>query len=110
MNEPEFDAFIECWNDARFFEAHEVLEGLWMRTRDEFQRGLIQLAAALYHIQRSNLKGARTMCDRALSRLNQKSNHPTPIEAKALIDFASRVRKELSDSNGADLIASRPRL
>ena len=110
MNEPEFDAFIECWNDARFFEAHEVLEGLWMRTRDEFQRGLIQLAAALYHIQRDNLKGARTMCDRALPRLNQKSNDPSPIEAKAMIDFAQRVRKELSDSNGADVIESRPRL
>ena len=110
MSEPEVDAFIECWNDGLFFEAHEVLEGLWMRTRDEFQRGLIQLAAALYHIQRDNIKGARTIFDRALPRLNQQPKHPTPIEAKALIDFASRVRKELSDSNGADLIDSRQRL
>lgn len=110
MNEPEFDAFIERWNEARFFEAHEVLEGLWMRTRDEYQRGLIQLAAALYHIQRNNLKGARTMCDRALPRLQKKSIHPSPIEAKAMIDFVLRVRRELSDSNGAELIDQRPRL
>jgi hypothetical protein len=110
VNEPEFDAFIECWNDARFFEAHEVLEGLWMRTRDEYQRGLIQLAAALYHIQRDNVKGARTMCDRALPRLRLESNNSSPIEAKAMIDFASCVRRDLSDSNGADLINSRPRL
>lgn len=110
MNEPEFEAFIECWNDARFFEAHEVLEGLWIRTRDEYQRGLIQLAAALYHIQRANLTGARTMCDRALPRLRERSSHPSPIDAKAMIDFASRVRSELSDSNGAKLIESRPKL
>jgi len=110
VNGPELDAYIECWNDARFFEAHEVLEGLWMRTRDEYQRGLIQLAAALYHIQRANLKGARTMCDRALPRLRMKSADPSPVEAEAMIAFAERVRKELSDSNGTQLIASRPRL
>ena len=110
MNEPEFDAFIECWNDARFFEAHEVLEGLWMRTRDEYQRGLIQLAAALYHIQRSNLKGARTMCDRALPRLRKKSTDPSPVDAEMMIVFAERVRRDLCDSNGAELIEARPKL
>ena len=110
MNEPEFDAFIGCWNEGRFFEAHEVLEGLWMRTRDEFQRGLIQLAAALYHIQRGNIKGARTMFDRALPRLSSGSTNPSPIEATPMVDFASRVRAELSETNGIDLIESRPRL
>jgi len=110
VNEPEFDAFIECWNDARFFEAHEVLEGLWMRTRDEYQRGLIQLAAALYHIQRSNLKGARTMCDRALPRLKMKSGFPSPVDGTPLAVFAERMRRELSAENGAELIDARPRL
>ena len=110
MNEPEFDAFIGCWNDARFFEAHEVLEGLWVRTRDEFQRGLIQLAAALYHIQRDNLKGARTMCDRALPRLRKKSDDPSPVDAEKMGAFAERVRRDLSDLNGAELIDQRPRL
>jgi len=110
VNEPEFDAFIECWNDARFFEAHEVLEGLWMRTRDEFQRGLIQLAAALYHIQRENLKGARTMCDRALPRLQNKSSDPSPVDSDTMVAFAERVRRELTDSNGGELIDQRPRL
>ena len=110
MNEPEFDAYIECWNGARFFDAHEVLEGLWIRTRDEYQRGLIQLAAALYHIQRNNLKGARTMCDRALPHLKAASNLPSPVAAGPLIAFAELVRRELSESNGGDLIDLRPRL
>ena len=110
MSEPEFGAFIACWNDARFFEAHEVLEGLWIRTRDEFQRGLIQLAAALHHVQRGNLKGARTMCDRALPRLHLTSGFPSPIDAAPLIAYAARVRRDLTKSNGAELIDSRPRL
>ncbi|HYK53213.1 MAG TPA: DUF309 domain-containing protein [Candidatus Eremiobacteraceae bacterium] len=110
VNEPEYDAFISCWNDARFFEAHEVLEGLWIRTRDEFQRGLIQLAAALYHIQRQNLKGALTMCDRALPRLKKKSGFPSPVSPLPLIDYAERLRRDLSASNGMQLIDARPRL
>ena len=110
MNEPEYDAFVACWNGARFFEAHEVLEGLWVRTRDEFQRGLIQLAAALYHIQRHNVKGARTMCERALPRLRLVSAFPSPVEAAPMIAFGERVRRDLTAKNGADLIDSRPRL
>jgi DUF309 family protein family protein len=110
VNEPEYDAFVACWNDARFFEAHEVLEGLWVRTRDEYQRGLIQLAAALVHVQRDNLKGARTMCDRALPRLGLKSSFPAPVAAGPMIEFARRVRRDLTTANGAELIDSRPRL
>jgi len=109
-NEPEYDAFVACWNEARFFEAHEVLEGLWIRTRDEYQRGLIQLAAALYHIQRQNLKGARTMCDRALPRLKKKSGFPSPLLVPQLIDYAERLRRDLSETNGMELIDARPRL
>jgi predicted metal-dependent hydrolase len=110
VTDPEYDAFVECWNGERFFEAHEVLEGLWMRTRDRGQQGLIQLAAALYHIQRGNLKGARTMLDRALPRLRDPDNAKGPVDAGMMIEFAVRVREMLAQSNGDALIASRPRL
>ena len=40
-----------------------------MRTRDPVQQGLIQLAVALHHIGRGNVKGAKTMIERALPRL-----------------------------------------
>ena len=109
MIEPEYAAFVDCWNDVRFFEAHEVLEGLWMRTRDRRQQGLIQLAAALYHVQRGNLKGARTMFDRALPRLRDRGA-AGPIDLEPMIAFAERVRHSLTADNGEALIASRPRL
>ena len=108
MNEPEFDAFADCWNAGRFFEAHEVLEGLWMRTRDECQRGLIQLAAALYHVQRANLRGARTMLDRALPRLRTGSKHPMPVDVGQMIAYAERLRAALTPHAAAALIADRP--
>jgi predicted metal-dependent hydrolase len=110
MIEPEYAAFVECWNDERFFEAHEVLEGLWIRTRDRGQQGLIQVAAALYHVQRGNFKGALTMFDRALTRLRESRVMPGPVDLGSMRAYAERVRASLSETNGAELIASRPRL
>lgn len=110
MTEPEYAAFIECWDDGRFFEAHEVLEGLWVRTRSRHEQALIQLAAALYHVQRGNIKGARTMIDRALSRLTDVQLPTRPVNLETMRAFAERVRATLTQTNGAELIASRPRL
>ena len=110
MIEPEFEAFADCWNSGRFFEAHEVLEGLWMRTRDPGQQGLIQLAAALYHVERGNLRGARTMLDRALRRLRAPSAQPAPFPVQPMIEFAYRAREELDETNGTAVVGARPRV
>lgn len=51
-----YRAFFDCFNAGRYFEAHEVLEALWLpvRGRNEacFYQGLIQLAGAFVHLQR----------------------------------------------------------
>jgi len=108
--EPEIPAFAALWNEGRFFEAHEVLEGLWMRRRDKGLQGLIQVAAALYHVQRGNLRGARTMIDRATPRLLNPDNAPCEINQKSMADFAARVKAALDSPELNALIASRPRL
>ena len=50
-------AFFECFNQGLFFEAHEVLEHLWLAGRGganhAFYKGLIQLAGAFVHLQRN---------------------------------------------------------
>ncbi|WP_243674725.1 DUF309 domain-containing protein [Vulcanisaeta distributa] len=38
--------YVELFNEERFWEAHEVLEKVWRRNKDEGIRGLIILAAA----------------------------------------------------------------
>jgi predicted metal-dependent hydrolase len=56
----EWDAhylgYFQCFNQQLFFEAHEVLEELWLAQRgqpnDLFYKGLIQLAGAFVHIQK----------------------------------------------------------
>lgn len=110
MIEPEYAAFVECWNDERFFEAHEVLEGLWVRTRDRGQQGLIQMAAALYHVQLGNVRGARTMIDRALPRLRDPAACVSPVSVRSICEFGERLRAALESTDGRALIVSRPRL
>jgi uncharacterized protein len=104
MIEPEYTAFARCWDDGEFFRAHEVLEGLWVRTRDRGQQGLIQMAAALYHVQRGNLKGARTMIERALPRLLGQAAGG-PIDRARIALYADRLRTAVV-SGDADEIAA----
>jgi predicted metal-dependent hydrolase len=49
--------FFDCFNRQLYFEAHEVLEELWLQDRfgpgGAFYKGLIQLAGAFVHVQKS---------------------------------------------------------
>jgi predicted metal-dependent hydrolase len=49
-------SFFACFNQQKYFEAHEVLEGLWLGQRHSpdgaFYQGLIQLAGAFVHAQK----------------------------------------------------------
>lgn len=65
--------FIELFNQEKFFEAHEVLEDLWRQTSDEskdFYHGLIQIAAAMVHVQRKNRTGAKRLLSTAAKYLS----------------------------------------
>ena len=51
-----YAAFFECFNRGLFYEAHEVLEQLWLAQRggpnDHFYKGLIQVAGAFVHLRK----------------------------------------------------------
>ena len=53
---PFYRAFFLCWNERRYYEAHDVLEQLWLETRSadaKYFRGLIQAAGAFVHLQKN---------------------------------------------------------
>jgi len=107
--EPEYREFARCWNDGDFFMAHEVLEGLWTRTRDRGQQGLIQIAVALHHISRGNLRGAKTMIDRALPRLRSAAT-TEPIDLSMMARYAVDLREAIDRDRAQAALESRPRL
>ena len=52
---PFYRAFFRCWNEQRYYEAHDVLEQLWLKTDSsdaDFFNGLIQAAGAFVHLQK----------------------------------------------------------
>ena len=54
---PCYQGYFQCFNDARYYEAHDVLEHLWLRggradPAYAFYKGLIQLAGAFVHLQK----------------------------------------------------------
>jgi predicted metal-dependent hydrolase len=54
-NNPFYRAFFRCWNEQRYYEAHDVLEQLWFKTDSsdaDFFKGLIQAAGAFVHLQK----------------------------------------------------------
>jgi len=108
--EDDLRRFADCWNDERFFDAHEALEPRWIKTRDRGLRGLIQLAAAFHHLQRGNLVGARTTLERAITRLTDPEKAPCAIDQPGLAEYAARVLTSLGKIPAAKIIANRPRL
>jgi len=58
-------AWFDCFNRQLYFEAHEVLEDLWLPIRREpagdFYKGLIQLAGAFVHLQKERLGPAAAL-------------------------------------------------
>ena len=57
--------YFECFNSELFYEAHDVLEELWLANRQGpnygFYKGLIQLAGAFVHLQKNRLRPAAAL-------------------------------------------------
>ena len=56
---PYYLAYFNCFNTQEYYEAHDVLEHLWLKGRDEnygFYKGLIQLAGAFVHLKKQRAR------------------------------------------------------
>ncbi len=60
-----YRGFLDLFNHGKFFEAHEVLEAVWLGVRREpvadFYKGLIQLAGAFVHVQKRRFAPALSL-------------------------------------------------
>ena len=65
--------YFDCFNRQLFYEAHEVLEDLWLADRHgadgNFFKGLIQLAGAFVHLQKNRLRPAAALFKLAAANL-----------------------------------------
>lgn len=67
--------YFECFNRGLFYEAHDVLEELWLGERGGpdglFYKGLIQLAGAFVHLQKGRLRPAAALFKLARANLER---------------------------------------
>jgi hypothetical protein len=79
------------FNAGLFFECHEYLEDVWRAaTAPEraFYHGLVQVAAACYHLEKGNRHGARTLLTKALAKLEPYAPVHLAVDVAALVaDF-----------------------
>ncbi len=112
-NYSQYRRGIECFNDGRYFECHEVLEEIWLVAEGEekaFLHALIQLAAALHHHQRGNHKGARSVYARARRILEALPQQMMQIETAELVRQVGTVLAVADDPahNSSAEASSRP--
>ena len=73
--------YFDCFNRQLFYEAHEVLEDLWLADRHgpdgNFYKGLIQLAGAYVPLQKNRLRPSAALLK--LARANFEA-YPTRHE------------------------------
>jgi uncharacterized protein len=78
---PHYLGYFDCFNRQLFFEAHEVLEELWLdergQAKDLFYKGLIQLAGAFVHVQKQRRQPALALLKLARKNL---AIFPSPFE------------------------------
>lgn len=88
-----YAGYFELFNRGKFYEAHDVLEDLWLPVRKgqdgDFYKGLIQLAGAFVHLQKERLRPAGALFKLArtnLGKYGSEFQHLDVSEVIALID------------------------
>ncbi len=86
--------YFDCFNRQLFYEAHDVLEELWLaqgRTGSNyaFYKGLIQLAGAFVHLQKNRLRPSVALFNLAETNLRQ---YPESHERLDVVRVLSLIR------------------
>jgi len=103
---PCYIGFFQCWNEQRYYEAHDVLEHLWLQTKSEdadFFKGLIQAAGGFVHLQKQHARpthpkdGRRMYPAVRLFRLAEKNLAPfAPVRHRLDIEnFLQLLRQQV---------------
>lgn len=96
--DPHFTGFFALFNRQKFFEAHEILEHLWLADKHgpngNFYKGLIQLAGAFVHLQKNRSQPAAALFKLALVNLEK---YPRIHEQLNLETVCGSVRQWLED-------------
>ena len=98
-----YHGFFECFNRGEFYEAHDVLEQLWLADKEgpkgKFYKGLIQLAGAFVHLQKGRLRPAGALFKLARTNFESYGNSYHGLEMGRVGELIERYLGKLEGSN-----------
>jgi hypothetical protein len=112
-NHPFYRAYFRCWNDQRYYEAHDVLEQVWLSRDsddDNFFKGLIQAAGAFVHLQKNfehpthakhsrRLRPAVKLFELAEKNLSSFAPRHHALDVSALLDLLRGTKEKIVASD-----------
>ena len=112
-NHPFYRAYFRCWNEQLYYEAHDVLEQVWLNTDtadDNFFKGLIQAAGAFVHLQKNfeqpthakhsrRLRPAVKLFELAETNLAGFAPRHHALDVSALLDLLKTTREKVVASD-----------
>jgi predicted metal-dependent hydrolase len=100
--DPHYLGYFECFNQGLFYEAHEVLEELWLAERKEtngkFYKGLIQLAGAFVHVQKGRPQPATALFKLARANLGAYPKVHQGLDVGAVLLIIDQAARRLAES------------
>lgn len=110
---PCYAGYFVCFNRGEYYEAHDVLEHLWLQCEDAndlFYKGLIQLAGGFVHLRKHYLRPghpkdgrrlapAARLFDLATANLSPFAPHHLHLEVNAVLALAEETASHLRRSD-----------
>jgi len=91
-HDPHLVGYLRCFNSEQFYEAHDVLEALWLKDRKgpdgDFFKGLIQFAGSFVHLQKKRLRPARVLFLRSTTYLQKYPSPHYALDVEGIIGLA----------------------
>ena len=94
--------FFHCFNAQLYYEAHDVLEEVWLPIRGQaqakFYQGLIQMAGGFVHLQKQRLGPAARLLALALVNFEPYSTCHSGIDLDVVRKICREYRQAVVDS------------
>lgn len=95
--------YFECFNGQMFYEAHDVLEELWLAegkggANYGFHKGLIQFAGAFVHLQKNRLRPAAALFKLSQTYLGQYPSPHQQLDLARVLALATEWTQRLEEN------------
>jgi predicted metal-dependent hydrolase len=99
--DPGFARFLDLFEQGRFWDSHEALEGPWRHNGSDFFHALILLASAFVHVRRGNRHGIAAQLAKADPILQRHAPHYLGIDVDNLLAHAAACRQIVAENPDA---------